>query len=65
VNEDEIGRECSMHWEKRTPLVGKPERSKKTRRRLENMLERILEKQGGVLRTGFIWLKIGTSGGLL
>jgi hypothetical protein len=27
--------------------------------------ELILEKQGGELWTGFIWLKIGTSGGIL
>jgi len=29
------------------------------------ILERILEKQCGRLRIGFIWLRIGSSGGLL
>jgi hypothetical protein len=29
------------------------------------ILERILGKDGGEVRTGFIWLRIGTSGGLL
>jgi hypothetical protein len=29
------------------------------------IFEWILEKQGGKVWTGFIWLRIGTSGGLL
>jgi hypothetical protein len=29
------------------------------------ILERILNKHGGKVWTGFIWLRIGTSGGLL
>jgi hypothetical protein len=29
------------------------------------ILECILEKRGGMLRNGFIWLRIGTSGGFL
>jgi hypothetical protein len=29
------------------------------------ILRRILERSDGVVWTGFIWLKIGTSGGLL
>jgi hypothetical protein len=29
------------------------------------ILERILQKQGGMLWTGFIWLRTGPSGGLV
>jgi hypothetical protein len=35
------------------------------RRRWEDNIKMILERQDGVVWTGFIWLKIGTSDGLL
>jgi hypothetical protein len=47
-------------------LVWKPEgkRSLRRTRRRRIILEWILGKYGGKLCTGFIWLRIGTSGGL-
>jgi hypothetical protein len=47
-------------------LVGKPEGKrpyKDVGRRI--ILKHVLEKYGRVIWTGFIWLTIGTSGGLL
>jgi hypothetical protein len=49
-------------------LVGIPEWKKplgRYRHRWKDKLERILAKQGGQLWIGFIWLRIGTSCGLL
>jgi hypothetical protein len=49
-------------------LVGKPEGIRpleRPRHRWEIILEWILEKQDMRVWTGFIWLGIGTSGGLL
>jgi hypothetical protein len=47
-------------------LVGKPEVKRPLERPSGMMiLKWILEKQDGVVWTGFIWHRIGTSGGLL
>jgi hypothetical protein len=49
-------------------LVSKPERKRPLRRpkhRWKLILECITGKYGGNLWTGFMWLRIGTSGGLL
>jgi hypothetical protein len=49
-------------------LVGKPEGNKPLGRsgcRWETILEWIMEKLDGMVWTGFIWLRIRTSGGLL
>jgi hypothetical protein len=60
--DDEADEACSMRErdEKcREELLGRP------RHGWRIMLEWILEKQGGKVWAGFIWLKIVTSGGLL
>jgi hypothetical protein len=49
-------------------LVGKHERKTplgRTRRRWEGNTKRILGKYGGNIWTGYIWLRMGTSGMLL
>jgi hypothetical protein len=49
-------------------LVGKPEGKRpigRPRRRWEDNIRMVLRKYGGKLWTGYIWLRIGTSGGLL
>jgi hypothetical protein len=49
-------------------LVGKPEGKRKlgrSRRRCEDNIKMDLRKLGYVVLTGLIWLRIGTSGGLL
>jgi hypothetical protein len=66
-----MGRACSTHGGKRDVcgvLMGEPKGKNplvKPRRRWEDNIKMILEKQDGVLWTGFIWLRTGTSGGLL
>jgi hypothetical protein len=55
-----------MHWEMRNAyniLVGKP--LGKRMRRWEDNIRMYLRKIDGKLWNGFIWLRIGTSGGLL
>jgi hypothetical protein len=65
-----MGRACSTNWEKRNAcriLVGKSERKRPLRRPRLRWLDNIkidLRKDGEVW-TGSIWLRIGTSGGLL
>jgi hypothetical protein len=51
---------CSIWWEmpEGNGPVGRP-----TRRKV--ILKWILEKQNGLVLSGLIWLRIGTSGGLL
>jgi hypothetical protein len=44
-------------------LVGKPEGTRPLGRQI--ILKWILERQDGVVWNGTIWLRIGTSGGLL
>jgi hypothetical protein len=49
-------------------LVGKPERKRplvRARRTWENNIKMDLRDVGWVVWTGLIWLRIGTSGGLL
>jgi hypothetical protein len=49
-------------------LVGIPEGKRplgRLRRRWRIILRWILEREDGVVWTGLIWLRIGTSGGLL
>jgi hypothetical protein len=49
-------------------LVGKPEGRRtlgRPRRRWEDNLSWTLGRQGSMGRTGFSWLRIGSSGGLL
>jgi hypothetical protein len=59
------------HGEKRNAyriLVEKTEGKKslwRPRRRWEDNIKMILKKQDGVVWTGYIWLRIVTSGGLL
>jgi hypothetical protein len=71
IKEDEMGSACSMNREKMNAyriLVGKPEKKRplgRARRSWKVLLRWILEKQDGVIWTGFIWLAIGTSRGPL
>jgi hypothetical protein len=71
VNEDEMGKECSMHEKKRTAyriLMGKPEGKRPLgipRRRWEDDIKMDLRETRWNGMTGLIWLRIGTSGGLL
>jgi hypothetical protein len=66
-----MGRTCSTHGEKRNAysiLVGKPEGKRSLgifRRRWKYNIKLILEKQKGVIWTGLVWPRIGTSVGLL
>jgi len=49
-------------------LVGKPEGKRplgRPRRRWEDNIEMDLQELGGVVGTGWIWLRIGTGGGHL
>jgi hypothetical protein len=49
-------------------LVGKPEGRRplgRPRHRWEDNIKRIFERLGVGVRTGLIWLRIGTGGGLL
>jgi hypothetical protein len=62
-----MGRACSTKWEKRTAyriLVGKLEGKRPLGRWVEN-IKINLRRQHGVVWTGSIWLRIGTSRGLL
>jgi hypothetical protein len=65
-----MGRECSTNG-KRTAyriLVGEPEGKKslgRPRRRWVDNINMNLREIGWMVRTGSIWLTIGTSGGLL
>jgi hypothetical protein len=67
-----MGGTCSTNGEKRNAyriLEGKPEGKRPLgtpRRRWEDNIKMDLrERQDGVVWTGLIWLRIGTSGGLL
>jgi len=61
---------CSTHGEMENAyniLIGKPKRKRplgRPRHKWENN-EWILARQGGKMWTGCIWLRIGTSSGLL
>ena len=49
-------------------LVGKPEGKRplgRLRRRWEDNIKMDLQEVGGVVETGWIWLRIGTDGGHL
>jgi hypothetical protein len=66
-----MNRACSTNGEKRNAnkiLVEKPEGKRPLegpRRRWVDNIKLILEISDGVVWTGLIWLRIGTSGGLL
>jgi hypothetical protein len=72
AKEDEMGRACGIHGEKKNAyriLVGTSE-GKRLLGRLDNgwriILKWMLQKSDGVVWTVLIWLRIGrTSGGLL
>jgi hypothetical protein len=71
VKEDEMGRACSTNGAKRSAcgiLVGKPEGKRPLGRprckRVDSINMDLREIRRDVW-TGFIWLRIGTSGGLL
>ena len=58
-----MGEERGVHW----VLVGKPEGKRplgRPRRRWEN-IKMDLQEVGGLVGTGWSWLKIGTGGGHL
>jgi hypothetical protein len=65
-----MGRACSTNGEKRneyTILVGKPEGKRplgRPRRRWVNNIKMDI-RECGMVWSGLIWLRIGTSGGLL
>jgi hypothetical protein len=65
----EMGGACSRNGEKENTyriLVGKPEGKRPLGRpRGRIILRRILFRRDGAVWTGLIWLRIGTSGGLL
>jgi hypothetical protein len=49
-------------------LIRKPEGKRphgKRKRRWENIIRKETGRQGGKVWNGFVWLRIGTSGGLL
>jgi hypothetical protein len=62
---------CSTNWEKRNAYkfsAGLPEGTvthERPMRRRENNIKMDLEEIGWGMWTAFIWLRIGTSGGLL
>jgi hypothetical protein len=66
-----MGRACSTNEVKRNAyriLVGEPDGKTplgRPRRRWVDNIKWILERHDGVVWTGFIWLRIGTSGELL
>jgi hypothetical protein len=69
VKEDEMGRACSTNGEKRNAyriLLGIPERKRplgRPRRRWVGNIK--MDLRDGMVWIGSIWLRIGTSGGLL
>jgi hypothetical protein len=71
VEEDEMGGPCSTNWEQKKAyrlLVRKPEGKRplgRPRRRWVNNIGWFLERWDGVMRTGLVWLRIGTGGELL
>jgi hypothetical protein len=69
VKEDEMDRACSTNREKRNAyriLVGKPEGKRPLGRLRGRWVENIIQiLEDGILWTGSIWLRIGTSGRLL
>jgi hypothetical protein len=70
VKEDEMGRACNTNGTKRNVyriLVGNPEGKRplgRPRRRWVGNIKMDL-RQHGMIWIGLIWLRIGTSGGLL
>jgi hypothetical protein len=66
-----MGGTCSKNGEKRNGcrlLAGKPEGRRplgRPRRRWVDNIRMIFERKDGVLWTGLVWLRIGTSGELL
>ena len=66
-----MGGACGAYGEGREVhrvLVGKPEGKRplgRPRRRWEDNIKMDLQEVGGVVRTGWSWLRIGTGGGHL
>jgi hypothetical protein len=65
-----MGRACDTNGENRNTyriLVGKPERKRPLGRPRSRWVDNIKldHRQDGMIWTGSIWLRIGTSGGLL
>jgi hypothetical protein len=66
-----MGKACSTHYENRNSyrvLLGKLEGKRplgRPRRRWEDNIEMDIRGIDGVVWTRFIWLRMGTSGGLL
>jgi hypothetical protein len=63
-----MGMACSTNLEKRNAyriLLGKPEGKRPLGRLRYVWVDNIKMDLGEVLRTGLIWLRTGTSGGLL
>jgi hypothetical protein len=70
VNEDEMGRSCNTQGKRLNActMVGKPEGGRllgRPGRGGRIILKWIVEKYDGLVWSGLIWLRIGTSGGLL
>jgi hypothetical protein len=70
--DDEMGDSCSTHWRDEKSVQKFWSENLKVRDQSEDLhvdgriiLEWILVKYIGKVWTGFIWLRIGTSGGLL
>jgi hypothetical protein len=71
IKENGMGGVCNRHRNMRNACnisVGKPEGKRpleRLKRRWEMKLEWVLRKQGQKVSTGWVWLRIGRSGGLL
>jgi hypothetical protein len=69
LNEGEMGKACSTHGRgEKCILIGKPEERRpvgRPRHRWEDNIRMDLREMGGEVWTGFVWFRIGTSGGLL
>jgi hypothetical protein len=60
-----MGRAFSTNRHAYRMLVGKPEGKRSLGRPRSNIKMDLREREGVVVWTGLIWLRIGTSGGLL
>jgi hypothetical protein len=71
IKEDEVGRTCGTHGKWRgvyRVLVGRPEDKRplgRPRSRWEDKIRWTFGRKESMGRTGFSWLRIGSSGGLV